>query len=92
MHPKVWSASGHLSGFSDPLVDCLISKERFRADKEIVLLALINSLDFEGLKHVDKKLLLDGEFLLSILQKLSDEKIDIYLTSFIHAKSFHQLI
>ena len=33
MHPKVWNASGHLSGFSDPLVDCLVSKERFRADK-----------------------------------------------------------
>ena len=25
--------SGHLAGFADPLVDCLISKERFRADK-----------------------------------------------------------
>ena len=33
MHPKVWEASGHLAGFSDPLVDCLVSKERFRADK-----------------------------------------------------------
>ena len=33
MHPDVWKASGHLSGFSDPLVDCLVSKERFRADK-----------------------------------------------------------
>ena len=33
MHPKVWQASGHLSGFSDPLVDCLNCKERFRADK-----------------------------------------------------------
>jgi glycyl-tRNA synthetase len=33
MHPRVWEASGHLAGFSDPLVDCLISKERFRADK-----------------------------------------------------------
>lgn len=33
MHPKVWEASGHLAGFADPLVDCLISKERFRADK-----------------------------------------------------------
>ena len=33
MHPKVWEASGHLAGFSDPLVDCLISKERFRSDK-----------------------------------------------------------
>ncbi len=33
MHPRVWEASGHLAGFSDPLVDCLVSKERFRADK-----------------------------------------------------------
>jgi glycyl-tRNA synthetase len=33
MHPRVWEASGHLAGFSDPLVDCLNCKERFRADK-----------------------------------------------------------
>lgn len=33
MHPQVWKSSGHLSGFSDPLVDCKICKERFRADK-----------------------------------------------------------
>ncbi len=32
MHPKVWEASGHLSGFTDPLVDCKKCKERFRAD------------------------------------------------------------
>jgi glycyl-tRNA synthetase len=33
MHSQVWKTSGHLSGFSDPLVDCLNCKERFRADK-----------------------------------------------------------
>ncbi len=32
MHPKVWEASGHLTGFTDPLVDCKSCKERFRAD------------------------------------------------------------
>ena len=32
MHTNVWKASGHLAGFADPLVDCLVSKERFRAD------------------------------------------------------------
>ena len=32
MHPKVWEASGHVSGFSDPLVDCKACKARFRAD------------------------------------------------------------
>jgi glycyl-tRNA synthetase len=33
MHPNVWRASGHAAGFADPLVDCKVSKERFRADK-----------------------------------------------------------
>lgn len=33
MHPDVWKASGHLSSFSDPLVDCKVCGERFRADK-----------------------------------------------------------
>jgi glycyl-tRNA synthetase len=32
MHPRVWEASGHLSGFTDPMVDCKSCKERFRAD------------------------------------------------------------
>jgi glycyl-tRNA synthetase len=32
MHSRVWEASGHLAGFSDPLVDCRNCKERFRAD------------------------------------------------------------
>jgi len=33
MHPKVWQASGHVDGFTDPLVDCKVSKQRFRADQ-----------------------------------------------------------
>ena len=33
MHPQVWRSSGHLAGFSDPLVDCKVCGERFRADK-----------------------------------------------------------
>ncbi len=33
MHPNVWKASGHLANFSDPLVDCKVCGERFRADK-----------------------------------------------------------
>ncbi len=33
MHSDVWRASGHLANFSDPLVDCKVCKERFRADK-----------------------------------------------------------
>jgi glycyl-tRNA synthetase len=33
MHPKVWQASGHVAGFTDPLVDCKVSKQRYRADQ-----------------------------------------------------------
>ena len=33
MHPRVWEASGHVAGFSDPLVDCRACKRRFRADQ-----------------------------------------------------------
>ncbi len=32
-HPKVWEASGHIKGFSDPMVDCKESKQRYRADQ-----------------------------------------------------------
>ena len=32
MNPKVWEASGHVGGFSDPMVDCRACKKRFRAD------------------------------------------------------------
>ena len=33
LNPRVWEASGHVAGFTDPLVDCRACKLRFRADK-----------------------------------------------------------
>jgi glycyl-tRNA synthetase len=33
LNPAVWEASGHVAGFSDPLVDCRTCKLRFRADR-----------------------------------------------------------
>ena len=32
MHPRVWEASGHVSGFTDPLLECKTCKKRWRAD------------------------------------------------------------
>jgi glycyl-tRNA synthetase len=32
LHPQVWEASGHVGGFTDPLVDCRFCKKRYRAD------------------------------------------------------------
>ncbi len=37
MNPKVWEASGHVGGFSDPMVDCKETKNRYRADQLSVL-------------------------------------------------------
>lgn len=37
MNPQVWVASGHVSSFSDPLVECKVCHKRFRADKKDVL-------------------------------------------------------
>ena len=50
MNPQVWVASGHVGGFSDPLIDDKKTKERFRADK--LLEDLIEKLgdDAENLK------------------------------------------
>ena len=36
-NPKAWVASGHVGGFSDPMVDCKETKKRYRADHLIVL-------------------------------------------------------
>ncbi len=38
-NPKVWEASGHVGGFSDPMVDCKETKKRYRQDHLVVLTA-----------------------------------------------------
>ena len=48
MNPQTWVASGHLGGFSDPLMDCKECHERFRADKVIEDYALENGITLES--------------------------------------------
>ena len=48
MNPQTWVASGHLKGFSDPLMDCKECHERFRADKIIEDYAAENGIDLNG--------------------------------------------
>ncbi|MCD8145506.1 MAG: glycine--tRNA ligase, partial [Oscillospiraceae bacterium] len=47
MNPQVWVASGHLGGFSDPLMDCKECHERFRADKVIEDWAAENGVELD---------------------------------------------
>ncbi len=53
MNPQVWVASGHVGGFSDPLIDCKDCKTRHRADKLIEDWNKENNIEFkvDGLKN-----------------------------------------
>ena len=48
MNPMTWVASGHVGGFSDPLMDCKSCKERFRADKLIEDYMAEHNIEIEG--------------------------------------------
>lgn len=48
MNPETWVASGHVGGFSDPLMDCRQCKSRYRADKLIEEHANRKGLDFSA--------------------------------------------
>jgi glycyl-tRNA synthetase len=48
MNPRVWEASGHLGGFSDPMVDCRATKERYRADQMYVFAYLFPATNAKG--------------------------------------------
>ncbi len=48
MNPMVWKASGHLGGFSDPMVDCKATKERYRADQLFVFAYLFPKTNDKG--------------------------------------------
>ena len=52
LHPRVWEASGHVSSFNDPLIDCKQCRSRFRADKylEDQLGIETSNLDLDGIK------------------------------------------
>ena len=61
MNPKTWEASGHLGGFSDPLMDCKICKTRHRADHliENYLVKKNKTVKIEGLSNVELKAFID---------------------------------
>ncbi len=78
MNPKTWEASGHLGGFSDPLIDCKECKSRFRADKVIEEYAFTNKVDLkvEGVSDENLvKLLYDNKIVCPKCGKLNYTEI-----------------
>jgi len=61
MNPKTWEASGHLGGFSDPLMDCKVCKTRHRADHliENYLVKNKKTVKIEGLSNIELKAFID---------------------------------
>lgn len=61
MNPKTWEASGHIGGFSDPLMDCKTCKNRHRADSliENYLSKKNKEAKIEGLGNVELKALIE---------------------------------
>lgn len=66
-NPEVWVASGHVGGFSDPMVDCRETKKRYRADHLIIL---VPSDDTPWLAVIED----DDEFLAKRLKKVGKGK------------------
>ncbi len=56
MNPQAWVASGHLGGFSDPLMDCKACKARHRADKLIEEYAFVNKEDINPAGWTDEEM------------------------------------
>ena len=62
MNPKVWSASGHIGNFNDPMIDCKKCKARHRADKLIEdaleakgIELIVDGLPFEKMEELIKE-------------------------------------
>ena len=71
MNPQTWVASGHVGGFSDPLVDCKSCKSRFRADKLIEDFHAANGMpEIQALAHLVSKADCDHDGVAEILETL----------------------
>ena len=57
MNPQTWVASGHLGGFSDPLMDCKVCRTRHRADKLIEDYAFQNGLEDNPAGWTDEEMM-----------------------------------
>jgi glycyl-tRNA synthetase len=75
MHPTTWKASGHVDGFSDPMIDNKDSKKRYRAD--VLIEEHAATLDKEAGLALEKELarLLESEDLKGVLDLIVREKI-----------------
>jgi glycyl-tRNA synthetase len=68
MNPQTWVASGHLGGFSDPLMDCCECKTRHRADD---LIESFDGTNVAGWSNEEMAAYISGEFKVKSMQEAS---------------------
>lgn len=73
MNPKVWAASGHIGGFSDPMVDCKESKSRYRADH--LLCSEVIAMQQGGVQSLGLLSVLDGDEAAAIWSKKAEKMV-----------------
>ncbi len=73
MNPKAWVASGHVGGFSDPMVDCRESKNRYRADH--LVCAEVIALQQKQPRSFGVLAVLDGDEALAVWTKKAEKLV-----------------
>ena len=72
MNPQTWVASGHLGGFSDPLMDCCECKTRHRADD---LIESFDGTNVAGWSNEEMAAYISGEFKVKSMQEASYREV-----------------
>jgi len=75
MNPKVWEASGHVGGFSDPMVDCTESKKRYRADQLLCFSVYRDNESYENATNIGYIATLEGREALNASTKATFRRI-----------------
>ena len=76
MHPRVWEASGHLEGFTDPMVECRVCHHRFREDHVLVGMGVATP----GQEYEDFTLTKYGSTAEEVMSAVANRASDLNLT------------
>jgi len=82
MHPKTWKASGHIDGFSDPMIDNKDSKKRYRAD--VLLEEHQEKLRAKADKEVEKARARFGDSFDEAMYRSTNPRVVEYLNAIAH--------
>src|SRR4029077_11051213 len=79
MHPKIWEASGHVNTFADMMVECLVSKKRFRADqiepKTVTVFSFAAAIERVAIERLEQILRENADFSLNSPTEIAERTL-----------------